>query len=74
MFGPSSKNREKGTRRERSRGYVLVVLALIGLVAELISTVQDGIGAPKLIVLACFGFLFWYGWELAHPAPPEPGQ
>jgi hypothetical protein len=52
--------------RERSRGIVLIVVSVIGLVAEALSTIQDGLGGPKVIVLACFAFLFWYGWELAH--------
>ncbi len=74
MPEPTSRKRGWGARRERARGFVLVAVAVTGLVAEVISTVQDGIGAPKLIVLACFGFLFWYGWELARPARPERGQ
>ena len=57
--------------RERSRGWVLIVVAMIGLVAEALSTIQDGLGGPKVIVLACFAFLFWYGWELAHQAPKQ---
>lgn len=55
--------------RERSRGWVLMVVSVIGLVAETFSTIQDGLGGPKVIVLACFAFLFWYGWELAHRVP-----
>jgi threonine/homoserine/homoserine lactone efflux protein len=54
--------------RERTRGIVLIVVSLIGLGAEVASTIQDGIGAPKVVALACFGFLFWYGWELAQRA------
>jgi hypothetical protein len=54
--------------RERSRGIVLMLVSIIGLGAEVISTIQDGIGAPKVVALACFGFLFWYGWELAQRA------
>jgi threonine/homoserine/homoserine lactone efflux protein len=55
--------------RERTRGVVILVAALIGLVAEAVSTAQDGIGGPKVIALACFAFLFWYGWELARRRP-----
>jgi len=59
--------------RERGRGVVLIVVAVIGLAAETISTIQDGLGGPKVIALACFLFLFWYGWDLAHrvPSPPQ---
>lgn len=57
--------------RERSRGVVLIVVSLIGLTAEVISTLQDGIGGPKVIALACFAFLFWYGWEIAHRVPSQ---
>ena len=57
--------------RERSRGVLLIVISVIGLVAEVLSTIQDGLGGPKVIVLACFAFLFWYGWELAHRAPDQ---
>jgi threonine/homoserine/homoserine lactone efflux protein len=60
-----------GNVRERTRGVVILVVAFIGLVAEGISTIQDGIGGPKVIALACFAFLFWYGWELAHRAGPK---
>lgn len=58
-------------RRERSRGIVLIVVSMIGLASEAISTIQDGIGGPKVIALACFAFLFWYGWEIAHRARPQ---
>jgi hypothetical protein len=57
--------------RERSRGIVLIVVALIGLAAEGVSAIQDGIGGPKVVVLACFAFLFWWGWELAQRAKPQ---
>jgi threonine/homoserine/homoserine lactone efflux protein len=57
--------------QERSRGIVLLVVSVIGLGAEAISTIQDGIGAPKVIALACFGFLFWWGWEMARRRPPQ---
>ena len=56
--------------RERSRGVLMIVVSLIGLGAELTSTIQDGVGVPKVIALSCFGFLFWYGWELAHRVKP----
>jgi threonine/homoserine/homoserine lactone efflux protein len=56
--------------RERARGWVMIVVSVIGLAAEITSTIQDGIGAPKVVALACFAFLFWYGWELAHRAKP----
>jgi hypothetical protein len=52
--------------RERSRGILLIVVSVIGLVAEALSMVQDGLGGPKVVALACFAFLFWYGWELAQ--------
>jgi hypothetical protein len=58
----------KGTMRNRTRGIALIAVALIGLVAEAISTIQDGIGGPKVIALACFAFLFWSGWELRQRA------
>ncbi len=57
--------------QERTRGLVILVAALIGLVAEAVSTIQDGIGGPKVIALACFAFLFWYGWELARRPRPR---
>lgn len=57
--------------RERSRGIVLIVVSVIGLVAEALSMIQDGLGGPKVVALACFAFLFWYGWELAHRAPDQ---
>jgi hypothetical protein len=66
--------RWSGMTRERGRGYVLLVVALIGLVAEVISTIQDGVSAAKLVALTCFVFLFWYGWELAHPTKPKRPQ
>ena len=55
--------------RERTRGVVILVAALIGLVAEAVSTIQDGIGGPKVVALACFAFLFWYGWSSRAVAP-----
>jgi threonine/homoserine/homoserine lactone efflux protein len=51
-------------RRDRRRGLVLAVVAFVGLVAEAISLVQDGLSAPKIVALVCFAFLFWWGWEL----------
>jgi hypothetical protein len=54
--------------RERSRGIVLMIVSIVGLGAEVMSTLQDGIGVPKVVALACFGFLFWYGWELVQRA------
>ena len=59
--------------RDRSRGIVLVVVAVIGLAAEAVSTIQDGIGGPKVIAVACFAFLFWWGWEMAQRKPPPKG-
>jgi threonine/homoserine/homoserine lactone efflux protein len=53
------------------RGLVLIVVSVIGLAAEVMSTIQDGIGASKLVALACFAFLFWYGWELRQRARAE---
>ena len=64
--------------QDRRRGLVLVVIAVIGLAAEAISMIQDGLGAAKVIVLACFAFLFWWGWELRQVPtdrpPGAPGQ
>ena len=57
--------------RERTRGYVLLLVSVIGLGAEIVSTIQDGIGAPKVVALACFGFLFWWGWSLATKVKPK---
>jgi hypothetical protein len=57
--------------RERSRGVLLIVVALVGLAAETLSTLQDGIGGPKVVALACFAFLFWWGWAIAHRDPSQ---
>jgi threonine/homoserine/homoserine lactone efflux protein len=57
--------------RARSRGVVLILVSLIGLAAEAISMIQDGIGGPKVIALACFAFLFWWGWEMAQRPKAE---
>ena len=57
--------------RERSRGVLLMVISVIGLIAEAFSMVQDGLGGPKVIVLACFAFLFWYGRELSRREPDQ---
>ena len=57
--------------RERGRGMFLMVVSVIGLLAEAFSTITDGIGGPKVIVLACFAFLFWYGRELSTRAPDQ---
>jgi hypothetical protein len=65
---PGPGERPRRTVRERARGYVLVVAAAIGLTAEMISTAQDGVTFTKVVALACFTFLFWYGWDLARPA------
>ncbi len=53
---------------------MLLLVSVIGLGAEIVSTIQDGIGAPKVIALACFAFLFWWGWELSTKAKPESGK
>jgi hypothetical protein len=53
---------------------VLVVVSLIGLVAEALSMVQDGMGAPKVVALACFAFLFWWGWELRRVPDRGPAE
>jgi|tagenome__1003787_1003787.scaffolds.fasta_scaffold17128130_2 hypothetical protein len=58
-------------RRDRRRGLVLAVVAFVGLVAEAVSLVQDGLSAPKTVALVCFAFLFWWGWELRKPARSE---
>ncbi len=58
-------------RRDRRRGFVLAAVALIGLVAEAVSMVQDGLGAPKIVALVCFAFLFWWGWELRRAPRPD---
>ena len=55
--------------RERGRGILLMIVSVVGLLAEALSTLQDGIGGAKVIVLACFAFLFWYGRELSQPRP-----
>ena len=57
--------------RERSRGVILMVVSVIGLIAEGLSLLQDGLGAPKVVVLACFAFLFWYGRELSQRVPDQ---
>jgi hypothetical protein len=54
-------------RRDRRRGLVLAIVAFVGLVAETISLVQDGLSAAKTVALVCFAFLFWWGWELRRP-------
>jgi threonine/homoserine/homoserine lactone efflux protein len=61
--------------RNPARGLVLIVAAFVGLAAEIVSTVQDGISGAKVVALACFLFLFWYGWDLREKAkrkaPPK---
>lgn len=54
--------------RNPARGLVLLVASVVGLAAEIVSTVQDGISGAKVIALACFLFLFWYGWDLREKA------
>jgi hypothetical protein len=56
--------------RERARGYLLLAAAAIGLAAEVVSTLQDGVSFTKVVALACFAFVFWYGWDLARPRRP----
>jgi threonine/homoserine/homoserine lactone efflux protein len=58
-------------RRDRRRGLVLALVAFVGLLAEAISLVQDGLSAPRTVALVCFAFLFWWGWELRRPSNPE---
>jgi hypothetical protein len=58
-------------RKDRRRGLVLALVAFVGLVAEAISIVQDGLSAPGTVALVCFAFLFWWGWELRRPARPD---
>ena len=58
-------------RRDRRRGLVLAIVAFVGLVAEAISLVQDGLSAANIVALVCFAFLFWWGWELRRPPHPE---
>jgi hypothetical protein len=60
-------DRARRTVRERARGWILLAAAAIGLVAEAVSTVQDGVSFWKVVALACFLFVFWYGWDLARP-------
>jgi threonine/homoserine/homoserine lactone efflux protein len=59
-------------RRDRRRGLVLALVAFVGLVAEAISLLRAGLSAPGTVALACFAFLFWWGWELRRPAKPAP--
>jgi threonine/homoserine/homoserine lactone efflux protein len=59
-------------RRDRRRGLVLALVAFVGLVAEAISLVQDGLSAPRTVALVCFAFLFWWGWELRKPGRAGP--
>jgi threonine/homoserine/homoserine lactone efflux protein len=59
--------------RNRARGLILIVASLVGLAAEVLSTIQDGISGAKVVALACFLFLFWYGWDLRERAK-KPGR
>src|SRR5262245_46770165 len=59
-------------RRDRRRGLVLAIVAFVGLVAEAISLVQDGLSAARTVALVCFAFLFWWGWELRRPPKDRP--
>jgi hypothetical protein len=60
-------DRRRRSVRERARGYILIVAAGLGLAAEVVSTVQDGVSFVKVVALACFAFVFWYGWDLVRP-------
>jgi hypothetical protein len=67
MTGPAERPGRVQRLRRRARGYVLLAAAAIGLAAEIVSTLQDGVTFAKTVALACFAFVFWYGWDLSRP-------
>jgi hypothetical protein len=67
MTEPADPPDRVGRLRERARGYLLLAAAAIGLAAEVVSTLQDGVSFAKVVALACLAFVFWYGRDLARP-------
>lgn len=55
----------------RTRGFVLVVVALLALAANIIDAANDGASVWNIIAILCFAIVLFAGFELVAKSPPS---
>ncbi len=55
----------------RTRGFVLVVVALLALAANIIDATNDGASVWNIIAILCFAIVLFAGFELVAKSPPS---
>ena len=58
--------------QQRTRGFVMVIAALVGLGANVVDVANRGSSAWNFIAIACFTVLLFVGFEIVAKAPPPP--
>jgi len=56
--------------QQRTRGFIMVIAALIGLGANVVDVANRGSSAWNFIAIACFTVLLFAGFEIVAKAPP----
>jgi len=55
----------------RTRGFILVVVALLALAANIIDAANDGASVWNIIAILCFAIVLFAGFELVAKSPPS---
>lgn len=53
----------------RTRGFIIVIAALIALAANVIDAANDGASAWNIIAIVCFAIMLFAGFELVAKNP-----
>jgi hypothetical protein len=54
----------------RTRAFVIVIAALIGLAANVIEASTDGASAWNIVAIVCFAVMLFAGFEMIAKTPP----
>jgi hypothetical protein len=58
--------------QQRTRGFVMVIAALVGLFANVVDVANRGSSGWNFVAIGCFAVLLFAGFELVAKAPPPP--
>jgi len=56
----------------RTRGFIMVVTALVGLGANVVDVANRGSSACNFVAIGCFTVLLFAGFESVAKSPPPP--
>jgi hypothetical protein len=57
--------------QQRTRAYIIVVTALVGLFANVVAVANNGTETWNFVAIGCFAVMLFAGFEMIARTPPQ---